>query len=60
MADDRDGLAGVGADDLLEGRCSAGNDVVSRFAVRDTSAQIPLDNPGAQHFGCLFPDGGVG
>ena len=60
MASDRDGFAGMGAGDLLEGGGHAVEDVLACLAVGDSLLQVLVDDPGAEHLGGPFADGRVG
>jgi hypothetical protein len=48
VADDRHGLAGVGAGDLPEGRRHAGDDLLPRLAIGRAAAEVLPDDPGAE------------
>ena len=51
MANDRDGLARMGAGDLLKGGRHAGDDLMPRLAVCRALSEVLLDHPGAKHVG---------
>lgn len=60
VANDRHGLARMGASDLLEGGGHAVEDVLACLAVGDSLLQVLLDDPSAEHFGGPSADGRVG